>query len=108
MQIVLDVMARSSLRQSLRETIIADLQKWEYCLEVASEKKVGRPGGWAKIKAKDLSGAINISWHANSKTLVVRAIGKKGNTPSDLVARFIGYLLHKRRRDITGIIIRTI
>jgi hypothetical protein len=108
MQIVLDIMARSSLRQSLREIIIADLQQLEYYLEVTSEKKPGRRSGWAKIKAKDLNGVVNIFWHANSKTLIARAVGRKGNTPSGLVARFIGYLLQQRRRDITGIIIRTI
>ncbi|MCI0739251.1 MAG: hypothetical protein L0Y72_09420 [Gemmataceae bacterium] len=87
--------------------IIADLQKWEYQLDVISEKKIGRRSGWAKVKAKDLNGVINIFWHANSKTLIARAVGKKDN-PSDLVARFVGYLLEHRRRDISGIIIRTI
>lgn len=108
MQIVLDVMARSSLKGSLRELIIADLQKWEYNLEVISEKKVGRPGGWAKIKAKDLTGALNISWHANSKTMIVRAVGKQGNNPSALVGRFVAYLLERRRKDLSGVIIRTV
>lgn len=108
MQIVLDVMARSSFRQSLREVIIADLQKWDYQLDIVSEKKIGRRGGWAKIKATDLNGVINVSWHANSRTLIARAVGKRGNNPSDLVARFIGYLLQRRRRDLSGIIIRTV
>jgi hypothetical protein len=56
MQVVLHMMARSALRESLRELIIADLQRWEYQLEVESDKKVGRRGGWAKIKAGDLLG----------------------------------------------------
>jgi hypothetical protein len=34
MQLVLDIMARSSLKESLRELIIADLQKWEYNLDI--------------------------------------------------------------------------
>ena len=108
MQIVLDVMARASLRESLRELIIDDLQKWDYELEVVSEKKIGRRSGWAKIKARDLSGVLNVSWHANSKTLIVRAVGKRGHSPGDLVGRFIAYLLERRRKDISGVIIRTV
>ena len=96
-----------SLRESLRELIIADLQKWEYELDVISEKKVGRRGGWAKIKAQDLPGVINVYWHANSKTLIARAVGKRGNSPSKVVGRFIGYLLEHRRRDVIGVVIRT-
>jgi hypothetical protein len=75
---------------------------------VKSEKKPGRPGGWAKIKAKDLTGALNISWHGNSKTLIVRAVGKQGHNPGDLVGRFVAYLLDRRRKDISGVIIRTV
>ncbi len=108
MQIVLDVMARPSLKQSLREIIIGDLQRWEYHLDIISEKKLGRRSGWAKIRAKDLNGVINVFWHANSKTLIARAVGKRGNNPSDLVGRFVGYLLQHRPRDITGVIIRII
>ena len=106
MQIVVHVMARPSLRESLREIVIADLQKWEYHLEVEREKKLGRRNGWAKIKAKDLTGAINIYWHANSKTLIVRVVGKQG-PPAELVGRFIGYLLQHRRKDVSSIAIRT-
>jgi hypothetical protein len=108
MQIVLDVMAKATLKESLRELIIADLQKWEYHLDVISEKKSGRSTGWAKLKAKDLMGVLNLSWHANSKTLIVRAVAKQGHQPGDLVGRFVSYLLDRRRKDITGVIIRTI
>lgn len=108
MQIVLDVMARASLKQSLRELIIEDLQKWDYGLEVIAEKKIGRRSGWAKFNAKDLNGVLNVSWHASSKTLIARAVGKKGNNPGDLVGRFVAYLLDRRRKDLSGIIIRTI
>jgi hypothetical protein len=108
MQIVLYVTARGSLRKSLREVIISDLEHWEYDLDVMSEKKLGRTSGWAKIKAKDLNGAINMSWHANSKTLIGRAVAKRGNNPSDLVGRFVRYLLDHRRREVSAIMIRTI
>ena len=85
MQVVLNILAKSSLRESLRELIIGDLTRWEYGLVVESEKKSGRSTGWAKIKADDLPGVINISWHANSKTLIARAIAKQGNTPNELL-----------------------
>src|SRR5262245_25238713 len=107
MQIVVHVMARASLADSLREIVIADLQKWDYDLEVEREKKIGRRNGWARIKAKDLSGAIKIYWHANSKTLIVRVVAKHGNSPADLVGRFVGYLLEHRRKDVSNIAIRT-
>jgi L-fucose isomerase-like protein len=108
MQVVFHVTARPTLRESLRELIIADLQKWEYLLEVESEKKVGRRGGWAKIKAKDVPGVINITWHAGSKTLIARAIAKQGNTPSLLVGRFVGYLLECRRRDVRSVTVHPV
>jgi hypothetical protein len=108
MQIVFHIMARSSLRESLREIVIADLQRWEYELEIVSEKKPGRKVGWAKVKAKDLVGVISISWHPSSKTLIARAVGRQGNNPSDLVGRFIAYLLWHRRKVISGIAMRTI
>ena len=105
MQVVFHVISRHSLKKSLRELIIADLQKWEYDLTVESEKKIGRRGGWAKLKAPDLPGVINISWYAGSKTLIARAIAKQGNTPHELVGRFVAYLLDCRGRDVTGITI---
>jgi hypothetical protein len=108
MQVVVHIMARSSLRESLRELIIADLEKWEYELEIEYEKKQDRPRGWAKLKAKDLTEVINISWDASSKTLIARAIAKRDNTPYDLIGRFVAYLLDCRGRDISGITLRAI
>jgi hypothetical protein len=108
MQIVLNVMARPSTRKSLRETVIADLQSADYGLEVVFEKKIGRRRGWAKIRAAGLKGALNISWHAPSKMLIARAVSKKGNTPGDLVSRFVRYLLERRRRDFTSLILHTL
>jgi hypothetical protein len=106
MQVVLHIMARSSLRESLRELVIADLHRWDHSLQIESEKKVGRRGGWAKIKATDLPGVINITWHASSKTLIARAIAREGNTPDELVGRFVAYLLRRRRKQLNGIAIR--
>jgi hypothetical protein len=104
-QVVFHVVARATVRESLRELIIADLNKWEFELDVESEKKVGRRGGWAKIRAKDIPGVINITWHAPSRTLIARAIAKQGNNPSELVGRFVGYLLRQRRRQVRAITI---
>lgn len=105
MQVVLHVVAKPKLTGSLRQLVIADLQKWEYELEVEYEKKVGRERGWTKIKAKDLHGVINISWHGGSKTLIARVIAKRGNTPHALVGRFLSYLLERRGRAVRTITI---
>jgi hypothetical protein len=116
MQIVIHVMLNAKSHGSLRELIIDDLEKiaWEddqgrpLNLDVLSEKKQGRPSGWAKIKAKGVTGALNISWDAHSKTLTARAVGRGGNKPTDLVGRFLNYLLWQRHKKITSVVIRTI
>lgn len=111
MQVVLHVLAKPSLRKSLREAIIADLEKWDYGLDVTSEKKRGRTNGWAKIKAScdvPCCGAINIQWDNISKTLVGRAISKRGNLPNELLGRFVSYLIEKRRKDISSLTIRSV
>jgi len=106
MQVVFHIVTRDSLKESLRELVIADLQKGKYDLEVESEKRVGRRGGWAKVKAINLLlGVINITWHANSRTLVARAIARQQNTPHALVGSFLGYLLERRSRDIRSVAI---
>ena len=107
MQIAFHIVARPSLRESLREIIIADLDKGQSELEVEYEKKNSRPNGWAKIRAKGLHGVINITWDPTSKTLIARAIAKQGNTPNALLSRFIAYLLDHRRRDVRTITIHS-
>jgi hypothetical protein len=109
MQIVLHVMARPKLKRSLREVVIEDLQRIDdYNLDVTYEKRKGRPGGWAKVQASDLDGVINVSWDPHSKTLTARAIARQGNSPSELVGRFVYYLLDQRKKDIAGISMRAI
>ena len=85
MQVVLNVLAKPSLAESLRELIIADLERWpEYELTVELEKKAGRQRGWAKISGAGIAGVINITWHGSSKTLIARAIARNDNTPDEL------------------------
>lgn len=103
MQFVLHVKAKSSLRESLREQIIDKVNTGRTNLVVESEKKLGRKGGWAKIKADNIAGVINIYWHANSKTLIVRAVARMDNTPGELVGIFIAYLLEYHRKQISCI-----
>ena len=80
MQIILQVMARSSLRESLREQIISELEDGDYEPEITRERKRGRDPGWAKVKAIGENGIMNIDWDAHSKTLTARAIGRRGTT----------------------------
>lgn len=108
MQIVLYIMAKTSYRKSLRETVIHDLETWDYGLDVKIEKKVGRKHGWAKIKAPRLYGSINVHWEPHSKTLIGHAVSKRGNYQDELIGRFVRYLIRARSRNISGIAIRTI
>ena len=49
-------------------------------------KQPGRPHGWAKIhSARDVHGAINLEWHARSRTLICRVVTKLGNKPNSII-----------------------
>lgn len=109
MQTVVHVFAKPKQR-SLRETVVADLNKYEYdgCWNVVLQHKKGRSKGWAKIKRKDSYGCLNIDWDADAKTLIGRAVSKGGNHPNDLVGAFVSYLLCWHRQRINSITVRTI
>jgi hypothetical protein len=110
MQIVVYVMPKSSKslksRKSLREIVIEDIQKGKVQFEVEYERKVGRENGWAKIKARGVNGAINLTWEPYSQTLIARGVSKGGNTPGELLGRFLGYLLEHHQTDVSSIVIR--
>lgn len=108
MQIVMHILAKPSFRGSLRTAIIEDLETWECGLDLVFEKKKGRKTGWAKIKAKGCPGAINIHWDQHSKTLIGRAVSRKGNCADKLVGLFVEYLLCKRGKSISALAMRTI
>lgn len=106
MQIVVTVICKPKYSGSLRDIIISDLEKGRHELNVDLEKKPGRPNGWAKVSADGLPGKLNISWEAAAKTLIVRAIAKRGNNPHELLGRFLSYLMQRRRHRISSILIR--
>ncbi len=105
MQVIIHVMTKSPQQSSLRELIVTDLMAHERdSLVVISQHTKGRPQGWAKIKRTGSSGALNIEWDADTKTLVCRVVGKAGRQPNELVGSFVAYLLEwhgKRVRTVT-------
>lgn len=67
-------------------------------------KQRSRPDGWAKIhSARDVHGAINLEWHARSKTLICRVVTKLGNKPNSIIGDFIDYLLARHQGRIIAI-----
>jgi hypothetical protein len=109
MQTIIYVLAKPK-QTSLREYIVKDLKahQFEGCWNVILEYKKGRTKGWAKIERTDCYGSLNIEWDADAKTLVGRAVTKKGNHPSALVGEFVSYLLRWQSKRISAITVRTI
>jgi hypothetical protein len=102
-------MLKSSKAESLRQTVVDDLQKGDfYGLYVVQEKKPGRAKGWAKIKCDKATGALNIEWYPDTKILIGRAVAKRGNYPDILVGSFVAYLIAHRGSSIGSIVIRTV
>ena len=67
-------------------------------------KQPGRPHGWAKIhSARDVHGAINLEWHARSRTLICRVVTKLGNKPNSIIGDFVDYLLARHQSRILAI-----
>lgn len=107
MQVQMQAFSRES--SSLRALITQDLNRHRHdVLYVEASKNVGRPKGWAKIKARDIYGAINIEWDADQRMLIGRAIAKNGNTPDELLGIFVGYLIagHGKRIGSVNIQLR--
>jgi hypothetical protein len=109
MQVVMYVMAKSG-QQSLRESIAADINKWDrgFGLELISWQTKGRPKGWSKIHKPGSAGALNLEWDADTKTLVVRAVTRAGNKPDELIGSFVAYLLRQHGSKISSITMRTL
>jgi hypothetical protein len=103
MQTVIQVIA--SGRESLRHKIMNDPQlERKFGFIKIWAKQTGRPHGWAKIhSARDVSGAINLEWHARSRTLICRVVTKLGNKPNSIIGDFVDYLLARHQNRILAI-----
>ena len=103
MQTVIQVIATG--RESLRHKIMNDPQlERKFGFIKIWAKQPGRPHGWAKIhSAGDVSGAINLEWHARSKTLICRVVTKLGNKPNSIIGDFVDYLLARHQSRILAI-----
>ncbi|HZZ74013.1 MAG TPA: hypothetical protein VFE24_17295 [Pirellulales bacterium] len=109
MQTVIYVLAKPN-QQSLREYVVRDFKTYEFdgYWNVILEHKKGRVKGWAKIERTDCYGSLNIEWDADAKTLIGRAVTRKGHHPNELVGHFVSYLLRWQRKRISSIVVRTI
>ncbi len=97
----------SSHRRSLRDLIVNDRRLTKFQLAVVTEKKPGRPHGWAKLHSTDQEGfgAINLEWHQATKMLICRVITKGSGRPNIIIGDFIDYLLACHRTKIGTITI---
>jgi len=103
MQTVIQVIATG--RESLRAKVMSDPQlERKFGFIKIWAKQPGRPHGWAKIhSARDVSGAINLEWHARSRTLICRVVTKLGNKPNSIIGDFVDYLLARHQSRILTI-----
>src|SRR3954452_4699964 len=101
MQTVIQVIA--SGRGSLREKIMTDRRLAKFGLVATEHQRPGRPHGWAKIHSETAHGAINLEWHARSKTLICRVVTKLGNKPNSIIGDFVDYLLARHQSRILAI-----
>jgi hypothetical protein len=90
MQTVIQVIATGT--GSLRNKIMSDPQL---------EKKFGSIKIWHS--ARDVHGAINLEWHARSRTLICRVVTKLGNKPNSIIGDFVDYLLARHQSRILAI-----
>jgi hypothetical protein len=102
MQIQMQAFGKKS--QSLRALIVKDLRQGKHpTLSVTEALSKDRKPVWAKIKASDCVGAINVEWDGTQRMLVARAIAERGNSPMPLLGEFLSYLLEKHGKKISGL-----
>ncbi len=102
MQTVIQVLSDGST--SLRDRIVRHRKLGEAGLYVVAHKKVGRSHGWAKLKMDGSHGALNVEWHAASRTLICRVV-TRGGDPDKISSAFVGFLLKRMSRQIRSIVI---
>jgi hypothetical protein len=100
MQTVIQVIANGS--GSLRDRIVNHPRLEDYDLYVAAYKKQYRPHGWAKLCMYDGHGALNIEWHASTRTLIARVV-TRGGRPGAVTGAFVSFLVEQFSRHITAI-----
>lgn len=102
MQTVIQVI--SNQNESLRDRIVNDSRLAGYKLKVSTEKKKGRNRGWAKIHGSGgVQGALNLEWHAATRTLLGRIVNRGNGCPALLSAQYLLYLLRECRDEIVAI-----
>ncbi len=102
MQTVIQVI--SNQRESLRDRIVNDPRLKSYELKVSTEKKKGRNRVWAKIHGTgNIQGALNLEWHASTRTLAGRIATRGKGCPAALAAHFLQYLLGHYRDEMIAI-----
>lgn len=102
MQTVIQVLSTGST--SLRDRIVRHKRLGNAGLHVAAHKKLGRAHGWAKLKMEGSHGALNVEWHAASRTLICRVV-TRGGDPDEITSAFVGFLLKRMSRQIRSIVI---
>lgn len=101
MQTVIQVISERST--SLRDAIAKDQKQLErFRLVVSEQKRATRAPGWTKIHMPGELGAINVEWHAASRTLICRIVTKH-DPPDRIAGAFVNYLLARRGFKIQSI-----
>jgi len=103
MQRVIQVVATGT--GSLRNKIMSDLQlETGFGFIKIWHKQPGLSAWLAKIhSARDVHGAINLEWHARSRTLICRVATKLRNKPNSIIGDFVDYLLARNQSRILAI-----
>lgn len=98
------VLVFSKKNTSLRDAVIKDEKGLDvYDLHVESKRTKGRPKGWAKVKGREMDGAINIEWDAATKLMICRIITKKGGRPGLILGTFVAYLMTNHSKSVRQI-----
>ena len=103
MQTVIQVIATGA--GSLRNKIMSDPQlEKKFDVIKVWHKQPSRPPWLGEIHStRDVRGAINLEWHARSRTLICRVVTKLGNKPNSIIGDFVDYLLARHQSRILAI-----
>lgn len=103
MQTIVQIICNDKISKSLRAKIGVDVKHLEqHQLRVINQKKKGRSGGWTKVRGKRVPGTLNIEWDARIKVLLARVMSK-GTDPSEVIGRFVSYMLDQHGKYIVSV-----